>query len=156
MTTGSFSLGLEDQYHHKIHKQRGIVQKQEIGTILLCNLMGFCTSKRVIIKERKDSVTAPKMTLGLTRKALGSLPTYFTEAKIKRVVKSWFRSSRFLRRQDFFFFFFCQQKQANSQRLQVKNRQNKTRVSNHQNNLLKDVVGSPSFEISTRKATNPF
>lgn len=76
---------------------------------------------------------------------------------LKQRLRQWFNLSaeagKCLRRQDSY---FGQRKQAKSQWLQVKNRQNKTRVSNHQNNLLKDVVGSPSFEISTRKATNPF
>lgn len=75
---------------------------------------------------------------------------------LKQRLREWFNHSveagKFLRRQDSY---FCQWKQAKSQWLQVKNRQNNTRVRNHQNNLLKDVVGSPSFEISTRKATNP-
>lgn len=39
MNSGSLPLGWEDKYDHKIPKQRRIIQKQEICTILPCSLM---------------------------------------------------------------------------------------------------------------------
>lgn len=79
----------------------------------------FYTSKRLLAKERKGWKRATKNQPGAHREGLGkfsqlSLPKQRPVEKQER-----------LRRQDSS---FCQQKQAKSQGLQVKNRQNKGRV----------------------------